>query len=85
MKQIKTLDALKTAATNKKGEMSDFFMLVAGGIARSSKRIIFPPSTQTFDIFNEIDDSFQENLTEKELKEQTFIADSIEAGGFFKY
>jgi hypothetical protein len=85
MKQIKTLEALKKAAKNKKGDLTDFYMLVAGGLARSSKRIIYHPSTKTFDVFNEIDDSFQENLTAKDLKEQTFIVDAIEAGTFYKY
>lgn len=85
MKQIKTLEALKKAANNKKGDMTNFYMLVAGGLARSSKRIAFHPSTKTFNVYNEIDDTFQENLTEKQLKEETFIVDAIEAGTFYKY
>ena len=85
MKQIKSLDELKKAAASENGDFTEFFMLLGGGLARSSKRILFFPQTGTFDVINEIDDSFQEDLTDEQLESETNIMDAISAGAFFQY
>jgi hypothetical protein len=64
--------------------MSEFYILLNGGF-RSSKRIIYYPDTNTFDVHNEIDDSYQEDLTEEELKSETHIVVAIENGALFRY
>lgn len=57
--------------------------MLKGG-ARSSKRIIYFPDTNRFDVFNEIDDSWQENLTDIQLQTDTHILLAIERGAFFR-
>lgn len=52
---------------------------------RSSKRIVYFPETKTFDIHNKIDDSYQEGLTEEQLKFETMIVEAIEKKAFFQY
>ena len=84
-KKIKSIAVLKKAATNKDGNYTEFFIALAGGLARSSKSISYSPSGKTFCISNEIDDSFEEELTEEELKSQTNIYTAIKAGAFYQY
>jgi hypothetical protein len=85
MKQIKSLAELKREVRydEKKG-MAEFYILLAG-ICRSSKRIAYYPKTKTFDVHNEIDDSFEEDLTEEQLRNETHIVLAIERGAFFMY
>ncbi|HEY6434959.1 MAG TPA: hypothetical protein VIY47_00080 [Ignavibacteriaceae bacterium] len=86
MKRINSIEELKKEAVydDKRG-MAEFFMLLAGGICRSSKRITYYPETNTFDVHNEIDDSYEENLTEEQLRNETHIVLAIENASFFKY
>lgn len=85
MIQVKDLNHLKELATNANGDMQDFFISLAGGLARSSKRIIYDPANNTFDIFNEIDDSFEDDLTPEQLGTRTNILGALEGGTLFKY
>jgi hypothetical protein len=52
---------------------------------RSSKRIVYFPDTDTFDVHNEIDDSWQEDLAASELANETLIVEAIEKQAFYKY
>lgn len=84
MKQIESLEQLKQdAAYNEDKPTAEFFITLKGG-ARSSKRIIYFPDTNRFDVFNEIDDSWQEDLTDTQLQTDTHILLAIERGAFFK-
>lgn len=85
MKQINSIEELKKEAAydDRKG-MAEFFIMLNFGL-RSSKRITFFPETNTFDIHNEIDDSFEEDLTEEQLINETHIGIAMERGAFFKY
>jgi hypothetical protein len=85
MKQVKSLEHLKQLAESANGIRQHFFISLAGGVARSSKQILYDPGTKRFDIVNEIDFSFQENLSEKQLRTRTNIVDAIEAGALYKY
>jgi len=85
VKLITSIEELKKEATNESGEMTDFFIVLAGGFAKSSKRIIYFPETNTFDVHNEIDDSFEEDLTEEQLTSFTHIGAAIEASALYKY
>ena len=86
MKRINSLEELKKEAVydDNRG-MAEFFMLLAGGTCRSSKRITYYPETNTFDVHNEIDDSYEEELTEDQLRNETHIVLAIENGAFYKY
>ena len=52
---------------------------------RSSKRILYDPSENTFSIHNEIDDSYIDDLTEDQLKSETMIIEAIEKKALFLY
>lgn len=85
MMQVKNLEHLKKLANSESGEMQDFFISLAGGLARSSKRISYDPLNDTFDIYNEIDDSVQDDLSPEQLASQTNIVEALELGSLFKY
>ncbi len=85
MKRIDSLEQLKQEAAYDEGkDTAAFFILLKGG-ARSSKRITYFPDTNTFDVFNEIDDSWEEDLTETQLQSDTHIVLAIDRGAFYKY
>ena len=85
MLRISSLEELKKESTyNDKKPLAEFYILLNGGL-RSSKRIVYFPDTDTYDVHNEIDDSYEEDLTEDQLREETHIVIAIENGAFFKY
>ena len=84
-KRITSTDALKQAAKSTKGEYAEFFIALAGGMLRSSKRILYNSEKRTFFVNNEIDDTYQKDLTLAELKSQTNIYAAIKAGQFYQY
>jgi hypothetical protein len=85
MKRIESIVELKRESLYQEGKnMPEFFILLKGGL-RSSKGIIYFPERNTFDIRNDIDDSYQEELTEAELENQTHIILAILNGALFKY
>ncbi len=84
MKKITSLEDLKKEAIYSEKEIAEFFILLNGGL-RSSKRIVYFPDTDTFDVLNEIDDSFQEDLSVEQLENETHITLAINNGALFKY
>jgi hypothetical protein len=85
MKKINSLVELKKeAAYSEKSGMQEFYIMLNYG-ARSSKRITYYPDSDTYDVHNEIDDAYQEDITEEQLKTETFIVEAIEKGAFYKY
>ena len=84
MNQILSVEELKKEATNANGDYSDFFIALNFG-ARSSKRILYDSKYETFSIINEIGDSYQEDLTVQDLREETNIILAIERGALYKY
>ncbi len=84
MTPILSLAELKEAAMYNEREIAEFFITLNFGL-RSSKRIVYFPDTDTFDIQNEIDDSWQEDLRASELADETLIVEAIEKLAFYKY
>ena len=84
MTLIKSVEELKQAALYDERAIVEFFIVLKFGL-RSSKRIVYFPETNTFDVHNEIDDSWEEDLTEKQLINETHIGVAIEKGAFYKY
>ncbi|MES2285477.1 MAG: hypothetical protein V4547_07300 [Bacteroidota bacterium] len=78
MKIVKSLTHLKKLS-NIDG-YAEFYIMLAGGLCRSGKRICYYPKSKTFDIHNEIDDTWQDNITEEELPNQSMIPEAIEKG-----
>lgn len=85
MKKITSIEELKKEAIydDRRG-WAEFFILLNFNL-RSSKRIIYYPDTNTFDVHNEIDDSYEKDLTEEQLINDTHIVIAIERGAFYKY
>jgi hypothetical protein len=84
MKRITSLEELKKESSSTDGTFSDFFIQLNFG-AKSSKRILYNPDCFTFDVYNEIDGSYQEDLTEKKLSEETHIVEAIALGALYNY
>ena len=81
MLQVTSIEHLKQLS-NINGR-AEFYMLLAGGLCRSSKEIHYDEQTKRFDIYNEIDDTYQSNLTEKSLHTKTNIPEAIKNGVFY--
>ena len=83
MQQISSIKHLKHHAYKENGDFVEFKLLIAGGVARSSKRISYRPHEEkNWLIINEIDDSYQE-LIDKNLSKKTLIVEAIEKGAFY--
>jgi hypothetical protein len=83
MQQISSIEQLKYLAYNENGDFVEFYLSLAGGLARSCKRISYRPNEKKqWLIINEIDNSYQE-LLEKNLAKKTTITQAINKGAFF--
>jgi hypothetical protein len=56
---------------------AEFYIILAGGLFKSGKRIMYDSNIEKFIIHNEIDDVWQDDICEKELFNQTNIPDAI--------
>lgn len=81
-KKIESIEELKKECNNE--SYTDFFMLLAGGIVRSSKEIMYDKDDNIFHVLHNIDDCYEE-LTEKELIKNTNIGNAIKNNAFYKY
>ncbi len=81
MIQVTSLEHLKELC-NINGR-AEFFILLAGGLCRSSKDIHYDEKTKKFDIYNGIDDTWQEDVSEEELYATTIIPEAIEKGAMY--
>ena len=81
MIKINSLEQLKESC---KDEPQEFYILLNGGV-RSSKRIEYNSDTETFDVYNEIDSTWQEGLDNERLSNETNIVEAINKNNFFKY
>ncbi len=85
MKRIETFEELKQLAISTNFSAgADVFILLNGG-ARSSKRITYYPESNTFDVYNDIDGSYDENLSEEDLLTLTHIGLALDNGALFLY
>jgi len=83
MQKVTSIEHLKQLAYRENGDFAQFYIFLAGGIARSGKMISYRPTeTKNWLIINEIDDSYQE-LIDKSLSKRTSIVEAIENGAFF--
>lgn len=77
---VESMDHLKELCSQER--MSEFYVRLNGG-CRSSKRIRYYPEDEQFIVHHEIDDSWDELITEEELHELTNIPEAIEKGALF--
>lgn len=80
---VKNLEHLKILSNNKNGDFEDFYISIANGLARSSKRILYHPEYDEFSIINEIDESFQE-CHSSEIGKTTNLINAINSKSLFK-
>lgn len=76
MEIVISLNHLKTLC-NING-LAEFYISIANGLSRSFKRIRYYPENNTFDIHNEIDDTWHEDITVEDLFIKTNIMVAIE-------
>ena len=83
MIKITSLYQLKDLAYRDNGDFVEFYIFLAGGIARSCKRISYRPNEKKqWLIINEIDNSYQE-LNELILTTKTNIIEAINKGALY--
>lgn len=82
--KIENMEQLKELSTHDENE-NMFECFIALGMFRSSKRITYFPDEDKWDIDNEIDDVFLEEITTKELGEQTNVITALEKGALYSY
>ncbi|WP_299015293.1 hypothetical protein [uncultured Polaribacter sp.] len=81
--RVENLEHLKELASNKNGDFEEFYISLANGMVRSSKRILYNAEFDEFSLVNEIDDTYQE-LKSSELEKETNLIDAIEKKALFK-
>jgi hypothetical protein len=83
MQKITSIEKLKKLAYRENGDFVEFYLLLAGGLARSCKRISYRPTEEkNWLIINEIDDSYQE-LIDRNFSKKTLIVEAIKNGTFY--
>jgi uncharacterized protein (UPF0248 family) len=81
--KIKNILHFKELANNENEDFEDFYIVIADGLARSSKRILYRPEDDEFSIIHEIDESFQE-CNSSELGQKTNFIEAIAKGALYK-
>ncbi|MBC8755040.1 hypothetical protein H2O64_10180 [Kordia sp. YSTF-M3] len=81
--EVKNLEHLKELASNINGDMEGFYILLAGGLAKSSKRILYDPEYDEFSLINEIDESYQE-FNSLAIGKETNLLEAISKKALFK-
>lgn len=64
------------------GEYVDFYLLLAGRLAKSYNRIRYDPANNTFGIYHQCDVTEQDDLDEDALARKAMIATAMEKGRF---
>ena len=80
---VRNLEHLKVLSNNKSGDFEDFYILIANGFARSSKRILYHSKFDEFSLINEKDESFQE-FHSSEIETTTNLVNAIKSKSLFK-
>lgn len=80
--RVESIDHLKELAYRENGDYVHFYILIAGGLARSSKRISYRADSRRFLIIHEIDES-DEEVPEDDLASRTNLVEAVEKEGMF--
>jgi hypothetical protein len=81
--RICSLLQLKYLANNSNGDFSDFHIVLVGGLAASSKRILYHSEFDEFSIISEIDESYQE-VSSANLAYETNLILAIKNGCLYR-
>lgn len=82
--RIESLDQLKKEAYRDNGDFVDFYIFLAGGLVKSSKRISYRPELSQFLIIHEIDESYEE-ITESNIGIHSNLIEAISKNCLIKY
>jgi hypothetical protein len=80
---LENLKHLISLSTNTNEDFVDFYIVLANGLIRSSKRILYDPKFDEFYLINEIDESFQE-FSSSEIGKETNLLTAIESKCLYK-
>lgn len=83
MEKVTSIEHLKKLC-DRNGRV-EFYIFLAGGLCRSSKEIHYDTQKRKFEIYNDIDETWQRGVTEKALYKKTIIPEAIEKGAMFCY
>lgn len=62
---------------------AEFYIKFANGLCRSGKEIHFDPVSRKFEIYNEVDDTWQSEISEEDLYSKTSIPEAIKKSSMF--
>ena len=62
---------------------AEFYIILAGGLCRSGKQIHYDRVLNKFEVYNETDETWQCNMSEKQLYSNTIIPEAIEKSAMF--
>lgn len=79
---IKSISDFKEKSFRKNGDFVHFQILLAGGLASTSKRISYRPEYDQFLIIHEIDESYEEIFTH-ELEHKSNLIEAINKSALF--
>jgi hypothetical protein len=79
---IKSVADFKEKAYRKNGDFVHFKILLAGGLASSSKRVSYRPDDDQFLIIHEIDQSYEEIFTH-DLEQKSNLIEAITKSTLF--
>lgn len=80
--KVENLDHLKKLAFRANDDHVHFYILLVGGLARTSKRISYRPEFKEFLLVHEFDES-DEEVPEGELASRTYLVEAVEKGAMF--
>jgi len=80
---VKNLEHLKELASNKNHDFEDFHIVLAGGLVKSCKRILYDRKIDAFSLIHEIDESYQD-FKSSEIGKVTNLLEAIEKHAMFK-
>ena len=83
MEKVASIEHLKKLCD--RNGRAEFYIFLAGGLCRSSKEIHYDTKLKKFEIYNDIDETWQRGITEKALYKRTIIPKAIENEAMFYY
>ena len=81
--EINDLNHFKAEASNENGDFLHFYIILAGGLSHSSKRISYRIDFEEFLIIHEMDETYQE-VNILDLGTETNLLEAISKKALFK-
>ena len=86
MTKITTLaDLQERANINLNPNGLECFILLGGGLVKSSKQIWYYPEEELYDVHNDIDETDDEGMSLMEMTKKTNIIEALKKGALYAY